>query len=175
MSGAAVTPTDETRLARMREFNETTGVFGYMTARGPTGANHHPDRCVCQGNPNSDDLDYGEQVRAGSCGPNGDTTPHKHRADGSCARCLECQQYVPMIPTMRFGECDICPRGGTFGNGVPVGIDCMCGRHFHIGDQMLAGDSIACPTCERSVHPVLVAKSFVEEEAERPSPVSLSA
>ena len=67
--------------ARGQRFNATTGAFGYCTTMGPTGANHHPDRCVCQG---------------------GDPTPHKHyEADysrGLCARCSECMGYVPAVP-----------------------------------------------------------------------------
>lgn len=92
--------------ARMRNFNATTGAFGYTTKYGITGANHHPDRCECQGNPNPEEADnigkvgsdYGEGVRVGRCGPNGDTTPHKHRDDGSCARCSECKGYEPAVP-----------------------------------------------------------------------------
>lgn len=88
--------------ARMRRFNETTGAFGYIGRigdwSGPVGANHHPDRCRCQGNPNPGDSDYGHgNVGHGSVGPNGDTTPHKHREDGSCARCIECTGYEPMV------------------------------------------------------------------------------
>jgi hypothetical protein len=59
---------------RRQRFNDTTGVFGYISNLGRTGANLHPDRCACQGN---------------------DPTPHKHRGDGSCARCLPCKAYVP--------------------------------------------------------------------------------
>ena len=67
-------PTSEERRKR---FKRTTGAFGYMTKRGPTGANHHPDRCECQKN---------------------DKTPHQHYDDPphSCARCLECQAYKPV-------------------------------------------------------------------------------
>lgn len=81
---------------RSRRFNETTGVSGYMTAIGPLGGNHHPDRCVCQGNPNPTRLS-GDGLRRGACGPNGDTTPHKHydKPPYSCARCLECSAYEP--------------------------------------------------------------------------------
>ena len=63
--------------ARSARFNETTGTHGYMTVHGPTGADHHPDRCVCQN----------------------ETTPHKHYPEPphSCARCLECTAYEPAI------------------------------------------------------------------------------
>lgn len=84
---------------RMERFNETTGVMGYISVRGPLGGNYHPDRCYCQGGPNPapkhrplTDMD----LRRGVCGPNGDTTPHKHYSDsGKCARCLDCTGYVP--------------------------------------------------------------------------------
>lgn len=64
---------------RRRRFNDTTGIFGYISKRGPTGANHHPDRCRCQRH---------------------DTTPHKHHGPPhstltGCARCLECEAYLP--------------------------------------------------------------------------------
>lgn len=63
---------------RWRHFNDTVGAFGYISALGRTGANLHPDRCVCQSD---------------------DPTPHKHRAEPphTCARCLECQGYRPAI------------------------------------------------------------------------------
>lgn len=63
---------------RMR-FENTCGALGYTTKRGYTGANHHPDRCECQGS---------------------DPTPHKHYYEPphSCARCLECKAYKPAIP-----------------------------------------------------------------------------
>jgi hypothetical protein len=64
---------------RWRRFNETTGAFGYMTASGPMGANHHPDRCVCQGD---------------------EATPHKHYTDDPlhpCARCGKCTAYQAAV------------------------------------------------------------------------------
>lgn len=65
--------------ARCRNFNDTMGAMGYMTAHGPAGGNRHPDRCKCQGN---------------------DTTPHKHYDDFpySCARCMKCKAYDPALP-----------------------------------------------------------------------------
>ena len=69
------------RWQRGKRFNDTCGPFGYWTAQGEVGGNHHPDRCVCQKD---------------------DTTPHKHydRADDpkhSCARCSECKGYTPAL------------------------------------------------------------------------------
>jgi hypothetical protein len=63
---------------RRRVFHETCGAFGYISARGPTGANHHPDRCTCQGD---------------------DTTPHKHYNNPpyACARCGKCNAYTPLL------------------------------------------------------------------------------
>lgn len=88
---------------RSRRFNETTGVFGYTSIGGFTlGANHHPDRCRCQGDPFPGDgrgdraaLGIGRHAREGT--PYADTTPHKHRLKPpfACARCLECTGYVP--------------------------------------------------------------------------------
>lgn len=68
---------DRGRLSR--QFSETVGVFGYVSAAGPTGANHHPGRCVCQGD---------------------DTTPHKHYREPpfKCARCLGCGGFTPARP-----------------------------------------------------------------------------
>ena len=68
---------------RCQRFNDTTGAFGYWSARGPTPASLHPDRCECQGK---------------------DPTPHKHypEAPYSCARCSACQGYVPeLLPWAR--------------------------------------------------------------------------
>lgn len=62
---------------RSRHFNETCGVRGYMSKRGLTGADLHPDRCTCQN----------------------ETTPHKHYTDLRCARCLLCSTYTPAVPT----------------------------------------------------------------------------
>lgn len=61
---------------RSRRFNETCGVFGYISRLGRTGANLHPDRCSCQGR---------------------DTTPHKHYPEPpfACARCNPCHAYEP--------------------------------------------------------------------------------
>lgn len=60
---------------RSQRFNNTCGVRGYTSANGPTGADRHPDRCICQN----------------------ETTPHKHydRPSFTCARCLECDGYTP--------------------------------------------------------------------------------
>jgi hypothetical protein len=59
----------------VKRFNDTTGTHGYISSKGPTGANFHPDRCICQGN---------------------DPTPHKHSLEPpySCARCVECKAYI---------------------------------------------------------------------------------
>jgi protein gp37 len=64
-------------------FNGTCGVRGYISAAGLTGADRHPDRCVCQN----------------------ETTPHKHRAEPphSCGRCLECSAYTPARPLAGIG------------------------------------------------------------------------
>lgn len=83
---------------RLRRFNETTGVYGYLSKSGPLGGNHHPDRCVCQGNPNRGAGDRTQEgLRRGACGPRGDTTPHKHYREPpyACARCTKCKAYVP--------------------------------------------------------------------------------
>jgi hypothetical protein len=64
---------------RCERFSNTTGAMGYMSARGLTGANHHPDRCECQGS---------------------DPIPHKHYRDRPphpCARCGECKAYMPAL------------------------------------------------------------------------------
>lgn len=70
---------------RYRAFHDTCGASGYISAVGQTGANLHPDRCVCQG----DDR----------CVCQGDDpTPHKHYEEGSrrCARCSACNEYRPV-------------------------------------------------------------------------------
>lgn len=61
---------------RSARFNAQNGVSGFMSAKGPAGANRHPDRCVCNEK---------------------ETTPHKHRREHphSCARCVECKAYEP--------------------------------------------------------------------------------
>lgn len=91
----------ETYEERSNRFNETTGVFGYMSKSGLRGGNHHPDRCRCQGDPfigdgagNRSALGIGRHTREGT--PYADTTPHKHRRKPpfSCARC-SCSAYVP--------------------------------------------------------------------------------
>lgn len=89
----------ELRSARSRHFNETTGVYGYMSASGPLGGNHHPDRCRCQGDPFPGDGRRDPMtLRRGahSMDPRSDTTPHKHydRPPFACARC-SCDRYVP--------------------------------------------------------------------------------
>jgi hypothetical protein len=80
---------------RSARFNETTGVYGYMSQSGPLGGNHHPDRCVCQGNPHPV-RETAMGLRRGVVGPNGDTTPHKHYPEPpyGCARC-SCSAYAP--------------------------------------------------------------------------------
>lgn len=64
-----------------KRFNETTGAIGYISAAGYTGADHHPDRCICQGT---------------------DTTPHKHYKEPpyECGRCVECKGFVPVNLTV---------------------------------------------------------------------------
>jgi hypothetical protein len=86
---------------RLRRFNETTGVAGYMTKHGPLGGNWHPDRCKCQGDPPTPEQIEGwtdMTLRRGVAdrAKGGDTTPHKHyqKPPYSCARC-ECGAYVP--------------------------------------------------------------------------------
>ncbi len=66
----------EVRVAR---FNDAVGALGYVSSYGLTGANHHPDRCKCQGS---------------------ETTPHKHYSQPphSCARCHPCEAYRPAVP-----------------------------------------------------------------------------
>lgn len=88
---------DERFRERMVRFNETTGVMGYSSKTGIRGGNHHPDRCYCQGDPNPGISDRTQDgLRRGACGPNGDTTPHKHYENGGCARCgSDCTGYVP--------------------------------------------------------------------------------
>lgn len=56
---------------------------------------------------------------------------------------------------MQFGDCQIC-RSRCFSEGVPVGIDCACGRHFHIGTSLLVRSDpcIECPACERLTSPL---------------------
>ncbi len=71
-------PTKKTRNERRVRFSDTCGASGYMSKLGRTGANRHPDRCVCQGR---------------------ETTPHKHYDDPpyNCARCGDCAGYVPAV------------------------------------------------------------------------------
>lgn len=84
---------------RMRRFNETTGVYGYVaTGQRLLGGNHHPDRCRCQGDPFlGDGSGSREALGHGSHSPTGDTTPHKHysKPPFKCARCSDCDGYVP--------------------------------------------------------------------------------
>jgi hypothetical protein len=63
---------------RSQRFSGTCGTHGYISKLGRTGANLHPDRCVCQGS---------------------DPTPHKHyrEAPHNCARCTECDAYTPAL------------------------------------------------------------------------------
>lgn len=89
----------ETWEERSRRFNETTGVFGYMSKSGVRGGNHHPDRCRCQGDPfRGDGAGSNEALRRGAHNrdPYADTTPHKHydRPPFACARC-SCDRYLP--------------------------------------------------------------------------------
>ena len=69
---------DGVDVERMRKFNNSVGALGYVSVRGITGANHHPDRCKCQ------------EI---------DPTPHKHydTAPHNCARCMKCESYDPAI------------------------------------------------------------------------------
>ena len=59
---------------------------------------------------------------------------------------------------LRYGACQAC-EGRTFSNDGPIGIDCSCGRHFHVGGALIVGnDPIACPSCYATVpHPVHIA------------------
>lgn len=70
-------PESESIGQRSSRFNETTGAHGYISVAGRTGGNHHPDRCICQGE---------------------DSTPHKHYSEAPfrCARC-GCPGYTPAI------------------------------------------------------------------------------
>jgi hypothetical protein len=80
LSKPATARGEEPSVEQWRAFNETTGAVGYMTKLGPTGANSHPDRCVCQGD---------------------DRIPHKHYTDDPlhpCARCGKCAAYQAAIP-----------------------------------------------------------------------------
>jgi hypothetical protein len=74
----AEAPPELTLEQRSRRFNETTGANGYISAAGRTGANHHPDRCSCQGT---------------------DTTPHKHYPEPPflCGRCTSCTGFFPAV------------------------------------------------------------------------------
>jgi len=83
--------------ARLSEaFNTTVGAMGYMTERGFSGANRHPNRCTCQGN---------------------DPIPHKHRSDPpfACARCLDCPAFVPVNPLAGIHQVIV---GGESGPGA---------------------------------------------------------
>lgn len=55
-----------------------------------------------------------------------------------------------------LGECPTCEGRHTSGSGRPTGIDCRCGRHFHIGDDLWirTDKSIVCPSCERALSPL---------------------
>lgn len=76
---------------RSQRFNDTTGTHGFSERGRRFGGNMHPDRCVCQGNPRErNDNGFGWKVW-------GDTIPHKHYSQPpySCARCNECNAYLP--------------------------------------------------------------------------------
>lgn len=77
-------------LMRIDLFKHTTGAFGYMTRHGPTSANLHPDRCVCQ-----------KKERGINAG-----TPHQHYREPPfrCARCSECTGYEPELPYYWEGQ-----------------------------------------------------------------------
>lgn len=50
-----------------------------------------------------------------------------------------------MPSTLTFGDCPTC-RGST----AIVGLDCTCGNHFHVGEQLVrkGAQAISCPRCE---------------------------
>lgn len=67
---------------------------------------------------------------------------------------------------MEFGECPTCTRSGhTHGDGQPLGINCGCGHHFHIGPGLLVGASVSCPRCEGVCPPVEVAGDTLDPAA----------
>jgi hypothetical protein len=55
----------------------------------------------------------------------------------------------------RLGECPTCGPH-TVGEGIPNGVDCACGRHFHFGDALWTRTDpcIVCPACERALSPL---------------------
>jgi hypothetical protein len=57
-----------------------------------------------------------------------------------------------MTVVLTLADCEFC-TGRTHG---PVGIDCDCGRHFHIGSGLLVrtDDCVRCPSCERAASPL---------------------
>jgi hypothetical protein len=72
---------------RWKSVNDTCGALGYVSRLGKTGANLHPDRCVCQKD---------------------DPTPHKHYPNDpkhGCARCTECKEFKSAVRTMTESLC----------------------------------------------------------------------
>lgn len=53
---------------------------------------------------------------------------------------------------MSMGQCGICVIQGTVSATHPVGIDCACGKHFHVGAKYLSEAlPITCPRCDATV------------------------
>lgn len=58
-------------------------------------------------------------------------------------------------PIPAYAECVSCekrPHG-------PVGVTCACGRHFHVGSELMVRTDpcIECPSCERRFTPLEIA------------------